>query len=692
MKALLIAEKPSLMREVKSVYDKHKGEFPDQIDFMAQAGHLVGLKTPKEVDEEKYGKWDLRSLPEVYPYEYKILEGKHKLVQDIKKAVKSGEYDYIINAGDADQEGELLIRLVLAYIGSRLPVRRFWNNDLTENGILESLHNLKDDAEMDTIYASALVRQHADFQVGMNVTSAATLKMGELCKLGRIKAAIVAMLVERERAIRDFVEKRTYRPAFSYKDCEFIHDKPFDEEKDALAFNPETNRAYVTDVKVNRNKKKAPKLFKLSTLQTESYKVLKMAAEDTLATLQSLYEKKAVTYPRSGCEYISPEVDIGGIAKKVLREVPVDVKLLTKDPEDVLKDKTYANAKEIQKEGHTAIIPTGNGLPSSCSDKEKALYELICRRFLAIFAREKETESLKVSAVPEGMDKDAVYLFSESYDIDPGFEFVLNPAYKRKEGCGFSFKKEMELIPISFFAKESVTKPPARYNNGSLIEAMEKPEVLEDGEEKIKFKLGTPATRAGIIKECEENGYYTVKSGAYYATPKAEAVIDAFPGVALFDPVETGRWEKVLEQIRSGEMDSEEAETAFLKEMKDTVESMKAADVAKLSAGAGGSSVLGKCPKCGADIVSGKFGPYCSGKCGMSVGKYMGKNLTPSQIKTLLKGDKVLIKGLTSKEGKKYDIFIRPVSVEPYSYTKKDGSTASGFQWNFEREFPPRKK
>ena len=361
MKALLIAEKPSLMREVKGVYDKHKGEFPDQIDFMAQAGHLVGLKTPKEVDEEKYGKWDLKFLPEVYPYEYKVLEGKHKLVQDIKNAVKSGSYDYIINAGDPDQEGELLIRLVLSYVGNNLPVKRFWSNDLTEEAVTDALHHLKDDAELDTVYDSALTRQHADFQIGMNVTSAATLKMGELCKLGRIKAAIVAMLVERERAIRDFVEKKTYRPAFSYKDCEFVHDKPFDEEKDALAFNPKADRAYVTDVKVNRNKKKAPKLFKLSTLQTESYKALKMTAEDTLATLQLLYEKKAVTYPRSGCEYISPNVDIGGIAKKVLKEVPVDVKLLTRDPEDVLKDKTYANTKEIQKEGHTAIIPTGNG-------------------------------------------------------------------------------------------------------------------------------------------------------------------------------------------------------------------------------------------------------------------------------------------------------------------------------------------
>lgn len=684
MKAILIAEKPSLMREIQGVYNKHRGEVGLDIDFKAQAGHLVGLKLPKEISEEKYGKWDMASLPEEYPYEYKVLSGKHDLVNQIKSAVKSGGYDFVIHAGDPDGEGELLVRLVLNYVGNRLPVKRFWSNDLTEGAILNALKNLRDDSELDTVYDAALVRQHADYQFGMNVTSAATLKLGDLCKLGRVKAPIIAMLVEREKAIRNFVEKTTYKPVFTYNGCEFASEKVFDEKLDAEKFNPSTDTAIVKEAKYDRKKKKAPKLFKLSTLQTEAHKVLKMNGADTLATLQLLYEAKATSYPRTDCEYISSAVDIGSIAKSILREVPVDTSLLKRDPSEVLADKNYANDKAIATEGHTAVIPTGNGLPASASKKEKDLYELICRRFLAMFAEDKETESAKVVAYPNGMEE--AYSFTESTDVNPGFEMVLNPSYEMKKGKGVRFENGMTLNPIAFGVKEVVSKPPARYNDGSLIAALDKPEAFEGEDGKVKFKIGTPATRANIIEECQNNGYFTTKGGVFYATQKAETVVDAFPGVALFNPVESGRWEDIFNKVRSGSVGSEEAEEELINAMKETVKMMKDAETEKIEKES--ANALGKCPKCGADIVKGKFGPYCAGKCGMSVGKYLGKTLTDAQIKNLLAGKKILVKGLTSKAGKTYDINITPVGVEPYSYTKKDGTTASGFQWKFETEFP----
>lgn len=696
MKAILIAEKPSLMREIQGVYNKHKSELGLQIDFLAQAGHLVGLKLPKEVNEEKYGKWDLNFMPEEYPYQYKVLSGKHDLINKIKTAVKSGDYDFVIHAGDPDGEGELLVRLVLDYVRNDLPVKRFWSNDLTENAILSALKSLKDDSEYDTVYDAALVRQHADYQFGMNVTGIATLKMGDLCKLGRVKAPIIYLIVERERAIRNFVEKKTYKPMFDYKGCEFVADKVFDEEKDAVAFNPNTDTATVTEYKQEKKKKKAPKLFKLSTLQTEAHKAFKMSGAETLATLQSLYEAKATSYPRTACEYISSAVDIGGIAKSVLKEISVDTSYLTRDPSDVLADKTYANDKAISTEGHTAVIPTGNGLPAGASEKERKLYELICRRFLAIFAAEKETLSTKVVAVPEGSKEP--YAFTESEDVAAGFEAVLNPEYKLKEGSGVSFLQGQKLNPIAFSVKECVSKPPARYNDGSLIEALDKPEAFEgeDGK-KIKYKIGTPATRANIIQECIANGYFNVekKTGAFSATPKAEAVIDAFSDVALFNPMESGRWEEIFDNIRNGSVSVKNAEQELLQAMIDTSNHMKGANVTKIQSGSGngGAAELGKCPKCGGSIVSGKFGPYCSSKCGMSVGKYLNKALNDGQIKSLLAGKKTLVRGLVSKStGKTYDIYITPESIEPYAYTKKDGTKAEGFQWKFATEFPKTKK
>lgn len=689
MKAILIAEKPSLMREIQGIYNKHRNEFDGlEIDFLAQAGHLVGLKMPKEVDEERYGKWNINNMPEIYPYQYKILPGKHDLINKIKTVVKSGDYNFIIHAGDPDGEGELLVRLVLNYIGNKLPVKRFWSNDLTEGAILSALKNLRDDSELDTVYDAALVRQHADYQFGMNVTGIATLKMRDLCKLGRVKAPIIYLLVERERAIRNFIEKVTYKPMFTYKNCEFVADKSFDEKKDAENFNPKSNQATIIDYKQEKKTKKAPKLFKLSTLQTEANRKLKMSGADTLATLQLLYEAKVTSYPRTDCEYISSAVDIGEIAKSILREIKVDTALLTKYPQEVLADKTYANDKAISTEGHTAIIPTGKSLPASASDKEKQLYELICRRFLAMFAVEKVTLSTKVVAVPDGSENQ--YVFNESEDVAAGFELVLNPTYILKKGSGVSFSKGATIMPIEFSVKEYISKPPARYNDGSLIEALDKPEAFEgeDGK-KIKYKIGTPATRANIIEECKKNDYFTVKKGSYYATPKAEAVIDAFPDVALFNPVESGRWEEIFDNIRSGFVPAKEAEDSLIKAMIDTSNEMKESATKAIPKST--AEELGKCPKCGASILKGKFGVYCTEKCGMSIGKYMGKALTESQIKSLLAGKKTLIKGLTSKAGKVYDIYITPDGVEQYSYTKKDGSIANGYQWKFVTEFPKSK-
>lgn len=688
MKAILIAEKPSLMRSIQDAYNKHKGELNYEVDFLCQVGHLLGLKLPKEISADKYGKWSLSYMPELYPYEYKVISGKHDMVSKINTAINSGKYDFVIHAGDPDQEGELLVRLVLDYVGNTLPVKRFWSNDTTEVSCIKALKNLGDDADYDSWCDAALTRQHADYQFGMNATGIVSLKMGDLCKLGRVKAAIIALVAQKELDIKNYVEKITYKPIFDYENCEFSSDKIFDEKTDAEAYNPKMDKATVVSVNVENKKKKAPKLFRLSTLQAKANRELKFAPDETLKILQSLYESKAVSYPRSSCEYISSEVDIGGIAKNVLREIETDTSLLTRDPSEVIKDKTYVNDKAIASEGHTAIIPTGEGLSSSATAKEKSLYELICRQFLAIFAKEKETRSIKVVAIPDGSDKK--YSYSESIDVEEGFELVLNPKYKKKEASGVSFTQGMVLSPIQFQAKECVSKPPTRYNGASIIEAMTKTDAYEDENGKVKYEIGTEATKASIVKECIENNYIDVKSNVYYATEKAEKVYAAFGDIPLFNPVESGRWESLLNHVRTGSMSAKEVEKELIDAMYESSEKMKGIEVEKLSKSGGES--LGKCPHCGADVLKGKFGAYCSGKCGMTLGKYRGKALTDSQIKSLLAGKKVLVKGLTSKDGKSYDVNITPDGVESFSYTKKDGSTVGGLQWKFVTEFPQYKK
>lgn len=681
MKALLIAEKPSLMQEIQTVYKNSRHVFSFDIDFLSQAGHLVGLKLPDEINEEVYGKWKLENFPIDVPYVYKVNKGKYDLLQKIKTAVKSGEYDFIIHAGDPDGEGELLVNLVLQYIGNSLPVKRFWSNDITHPAIIAALQNLKDDSIYQPIFDAALTRQHLDYQFGMNITGITTLKMGELYKLGRVKAAIIRMIVDRELAIRNFVQTSTWKRMFTYKECEFICDEEFETEEKALSGMPKFDYATITDIKDEVKSQKAPKLFKLASLQVEANKKFGFSGAKTLEVLQSLYEAKCVSYPRTDCEYISSNVDLQGILSVVAPEENVDVNMVFSHIEQVKSDKTYVNDKAIATEGHTAIIPTGTGYTGKSED-EKKLYDLIVRRFLAVFSPVKKVRSLTVTAIPGNKKELGNYIYKEISDVEAGFEITLDPGYKLRQGKNISFIQNAIIRPVVFLPKECVAKPPVRYNDGSILKAMDNPEeYIGENDKKIAYSIGTPATRSTIIEECKQCGYITVDKKAYYATEKAERVINALGDISLFSVSNSGRWEQMLEEIRHGEVKASEIENALLKECQDITNDIKNRDIIKMRTQAYQTESLGKCPNCGNEVLVGKYGAYCSGKCGMTFGKAYGKNLSNTQIKTLLSGKKILVRGLQSKSGKVYNAYLTPTGIETYNYNGKEGKA---FKFNME--------
>lgn len=685
-RALLIAEKPSLMRTIRDAYEKHKSEFDFDIDFVAQAGHIFGLKLPKEINAEKYGKWVLSGYPEVYPYEYKVTTPD--LFKKVKEAYKGDSYDFIIHAGDPDQEGEILIRETLDKLGNKKPVKRFWSNDITEGAVVSALKSMESDSSYDRFYHAALVRQHADYQFGMNCTGAMTCKTGDLCKIGRVKAAIGALIAERELEIQNYVEKKTYKPAFKYQDFEFVKNEVFETPELAMKSVPNTDTAAVTEARYEKKNVKPPKLYKLSTVQTDAHKAFGWKASKTLEVLQKLYEAKATSYPRTSCEYISSKEDIGGIAKKVVRELSLDTTLLTKDPSDVRKDRSYCNDKAIASEGHTGLIPTGNGLPGSASSDMRALYELISRRFVAIFAKDKVVMNAKVTGIPEGV-KD-LYVYTESYDIDPGYEFMLNPKYKERKGSGVEFKVGQKLNPIEFFPKEIVSQKPSRYNDGSLVKAMD--QLTYEGENgKVTYSIGTAATRAGIIEECQKNGYFHVEKGSFVADDKLMAIYSAFKEVPIFDPVESGKWEEKLDAIRRGEADYTDVEEMLISKMEESVNAIKDGKVGSFEGKKKGhdhsSHDIGDCPNCHTPVKKGQYGLYCPGKCGMSFGKVFGKSMTDKEWSDALHGKQVHLKGLTSKAGKKYNVCLTPNGVEDYSFVGKDGKKHEGKQVHFDSEF-----
>lgn len=706
MKALVIAEKPSLMRDMQAVYRAHQREIGYSCDFLFQAGHLIEMLLPKEIDAEKYGKWRMEDFPQTYPYRYRVMKDKRELYGKIKDAVNSGGYDFIIHAGDPEQEGELLVRLVLNHIGNTLPVKRFWTNDTSAPAILSAMQNLREDSEFDLLYEAGLLRQHIDYQFGMNLTGVTTLKMNDLCRLGRVKAPIIFLIVTRELAIRNFVEKTTYKPIFLYRGCEFVYSKAFDEKADAEKIWNNADHAITVNVTKEKKKTKAPKLFKLSSLQVAAYKAFRWNAAKTLSVMQSIYEKHIVTYPRTACEYISTQVDIGDIKDKVLNFWnPEHTGILVKSAEEIKKDKTYCNDKAIASEGHTGIIPTGQ-TTYDLTDDERDLYELICRQFLAIFAKEKETLHTRVEAYPAGMEASAsieenIYVHTEKEDLEPGFELILNqPLYEipstyiPASGSGVTFSKGEELRPIEFMVKEVVSKPPARYNSGSLIKALTDPDDFRDPDGTIiKYTVGTEATRAKIIEDCIKTGYFEDKKGIYYALPKGEALIENFKDIPIYYPAESGHLEAILMQVRNGELSSDDAMKILLSLMEQyilKIKSMQLSAVIPKTAQKGTVS-LGKCPKCSSDVLVGKFGPYCASKCGMYLTKAMGHDLTQTQLKSLLAGKKILIKGLKSQKGTTYDAYMEPNPEGAVSeYSKKDGS--KGYGWNIKVSFPPKNK
>lgn len=646
-RALLIAEKPSLMRTIQAVYNKNKNEFPFEIDFMAQAGHLLGLKMPDEIHPE-YKKWDMGHYPMDLTYEYKVLPGKNDLYQSIAKAIKSGNYDFIIHAGDPDQEGELLVRLVLERTKTKLPVKRFWSNDLTDGAVLSALKNLRDDSEFDRLMDAALIRQHSDYSFGMNLTGCMTLKQGVLTRVGRVKAAIIRLLVDREEEIKNFAPHSDYKHAFLHKGYTFVGEELFKTEEECK--NTLASSAEITEINEKTRKVKAPKLYKLSTAQTDAYQQFGLNGKTVLETIQSLYEKGLVSYPRTDCEYISEQERVIPIVENLgdLLNLPQNCLI---DPNIVMKDKTYANNKAIANEGHTALIPTGKR-PSGLNDTEEKIYFMILRRFVAIFGKPKVVHSIEAKAVDNAGE---AYVTKAEEDLDIGFEAILTPGYKKKVLPSAETLEKGNVTPIEWMVKEIKAKAPARYTDGSLIAALERPSAKLEG---VVYKIGTPATRANIIEDVGKAGYYTKNGGKFTATEFAIRTIKNFEGLPLFDIEMTGLWERNLEKVRNGETPADSIFKSMDSDLNSMIDTIKSCVINWPQEGSKKNEKMeATCPLCGKPLHETEKAFGCSAwkeGCKFTIWKnFLGATITKEDVNEILSGH-TIEKTLTSKTGNKW--------------------------------------
>lgn len=669
MKALLIAEKPSLMRTIRDVYNRHRGEFDFEIDFVALAGHVLGLKMPDEINPS-YKKWSLDHLPMEVPFRYKTLSGKAQIVSQIKSAINSGQYDFVVNSGDPDQEGQVLVREVLQHVGNRLPVKRFWSNDQTEGAVLDALLHLKDDRDYDHLAEAGFTRQHLDYVYGMNLTEGMTLKSNTLIRMGRVKAPIIRAIVDREREIEEFVPSSTYQRAFTYDDTyQFVDTSETFDTKEALSATVSRipTQAEVIDCKQERKNVKAPKLYKLSSLQTDAYGKLGFSAAKTLSVLQTLYEQQVVSYPRSSCEYISSHTDVAGIYRGIAGMIPEIAShgLAARSAAEVCADKAYCNDRAIASEGHTGIIPTGKR-PSGLNSDQQKLYALIARRFAAICMKPKQTLVTNITAKDENEYR---YDCKGTKDLDASFEYILNPNYHPKQ-FDFAPQPHTMLNPVIFTPKEIEKKCPARYNDGSLVKFLSNPKDYKDEEgHTVKYTIGTEATRANIIEECMKNNYFTKEKGSFIPTEFAKTIIKEYGDLPVFNIDTSAQWESMLESIRTGEASAQTVEDDLTGQMREMVADIKERTVTKLAyrsndpkskAALAKQDAICKCPCCADGQIRENTKAFgctnwnAENKCGFTIWKNTcGATLTKTDVRKLIEG-KTITKTCHKKDGGTY--------------------------------------
>jgi DNA topoisomerase-3 len=689
-KMLLIAEKPDLMRKIEKCYRAHKDQIPYEIDFVSQRGHLVTLKNPDELDEAlKEWSWDtLPILPKDHGgWQYKVIKekkvGNFKTPQErydeIRTALKSGKYDAVIDGADPDREGQLLVYLVLAHCRNKLPILRFWTNDLTDGHILNALLNLRDDEkdeQLVNLRKEAYGRQHADYLFGMNASRAATLKMNIRVACGRVKTVILAIVCKREDEIAGFRPETVYGVKVKYKegfdgtlvasgkipDAEEDEDEAEDTLKGVLWFRDRKEAQAVIDAVTGsdavveeyagkRQKTYAPKFFKLASAQIEAGK-MGYSAADTLRIIQGLYEKKFMSYPRTGCEYLGGDEDIEAMLKAA-SAVPQLKKFVDRigkeDIQRVKGSKTWINPKALQDEGHSALVPT-TAVPDwdELEDEEKDIYAMICRQFIAPFLPPLVQDRAELTAKCGG------YTFKSTGKtlVDPGWTAVFDRKFTDMQIP--VHKKGDVLGTDSFSVTEKTSVCPKRYTTADLVAVCENPmKFLNDKSLKKlgkKLKIGTPATRAGIIEELVVKDKYLKKT----KEGRREVVIPTTTGKEIIDNIGdcdickvdlTGEWEQKLEEIRGGKLSLEDFEKEMEQHVARLVEDFKHRDMKPITPVTGGFKQIGTCPGCGGTLMQGPTRYYCTGyKKGCTAGGFRerkGAVITEDEFLRMLNGEKI---------------------------------------------------
>lgn len=702
---LVVAEKPSVARDIAKVLGADEsidGAFYGNGYIVSNAfGHLVSLKEPEEYDE-KYKKWELATLPIIPDFEFKANPDTTSQLAKLSSLMNSKDVESIICATDAGREGECIFRYIYDFIGCKKPFERLWISSMTEASIREGFNNLKPSSNYDKMYAAGLTRNKIDWLFGMNMTRLYSIYCKAICSVGRVQTAVVNMIVQRDLEIAHFVKK----PYFKLKlanGAEWYNEEndSFQTRAEAETVKAKCEHQLCTVKSVNTvlKKENRPLLFSLTSLQSEANEKLGMSAAATLVTMQSLYEKKLLTYPRTDSNYITDDMAAEMTERvKMLRffnETVVDDLLLN----GLNIDSRVVNNKKVS--DHHAIIPTENIASMQkvvLTSDETNILNLVLTRFLAIFEKEYqyneceyifevcgETFKYKIKT-PVSLGWKKIYSDSEKAETEYSND---SPLYK--EGETF----EASNLEIA----ECETAPPKSYTESTLLSAMENIDRRIVDKELSSFVaergLGTPATRASIIERIIKVGYIERVKKTLKSTEKGRKIIEILPD-EVKDIEMTATMEQKLNAIEKGETSVEEVQTDIINKINRV---MKLEETRKHTSLAPEKVSLGKCPKCGGNVYTGKLKNgsimyYCEHSsqkeekpCVFRLfaddlfWKSKKKTLGVKTMQKLLAKGKVKVSGLYSeKKNTTYDAIISFGN----DWEDKQGNIRIGFAMEFE--------
>lgn len=629
MAILIIGEKPSVSRAISSVVgaDTAKKGYTEGNGYIVSwcVGHLVGLKYPNDYGNGWEHKWGFSQLPMIpEKWQFTVTESTKSQYNILKNLMNRSDVTEIICATDADREGECIFRYVYNMARYDKPVKRLWVSSLEER---------------------------ADWLVGMNGSRLFSCRYGGKLNIGRVQTSTLAMIVQRDAEVNGFVKKKFFTADLNCGDFILSSARMDDENTaDSLVSSCNNSNVIISSIKREIKIKKSPKLYDLTTLQREANKAYGYTAQQTLDYTQSLYEGKLVTYPRTDSQYLSD--DMAQTAFDVVNLCDTIFGFGISHTPDISK---VINNSKVS--GHHAIIPTINIASADLAflpNGEKNILSLIATKLICATAPVHKYEAIKITAICN----ETTFTATGRTVLDIGWKrFIQSDKNMEKSLPAVS---EGQTFTAQASEGEHFTSPPKPYMEDTLLSAMERAGNENYDEDIEKKGLGTPATRTATVESLVRNGYMERDGKKLHATDKGRELIKVVPDEVKSAKL-TAEWESKLQQIEHGSYSAD----SFMSEICSFISSMcnkyGSAD-SSVSLSDGSYESVGKCPKCGAEVVKGKFGFYCKGKCGMNIAKVYGVELSDTQVKGLLNGKSTFY---TSK-GKK--TIVRPEIVEnPYN-------------------------